>query len=169
VLDHVNGHNNMQLHPVVLPILMRVAREYGANAIRVPYEPLLASWRAGGSAFLPRLFVWLVMRPWSAYVRRRLRRAGFVVNDYLFGIFDCGSMNRTLLKRVLENLPDGLSEIHCHPATRRCAELDKNMPNYGHEAELLALTAPEVRQTLEAMGIRAVAGYGECVAGGPQA
>ena len=136
----------------------------GARAIRVPYEPLLASFRAAGSAFVPRLLVWLVMRPWSAYVRRRLRRSGFVVNDYLFGIFDCGAMNSALLRRVLENLPDGLSEIHCHPATRRCAELDKNMRDYGHEAELLALTDPEVRQTLEAQGIRAVAGYAECVA-----
>ena len=161
VLDHVNGHNNMQLHPVVLPILMRVAREYGATAMRVPYEPLLASWRAGRTGFAPRLLVWLVMRPWSAYVRRRLRRAGFVVNDFLFGIFDCGSMDRTLLRRMIQNLPNGLTEIHCHPATRRCAELDKNMPNYGHEAELLALTDPEVRAALETSGARRLAGYGD--------
>ncbi|MEO7032419.1 MAG: hopanoid biosynthesis-associated protein HpnK [Polyangiaceae bacterium] len=163
-LDHVNGHNNMQLHPVVLPILIRVAHEYGATAIRVPFEPLLASWRAGRSAFFLRLMVWSVMRPWSAFVKRRLRRAGFVVNDYLFGIFDCGAMDGALLKRVLQHLPDGLSEIHCHPATRRCAELDKNMRSYGHVAELLALTDPEVRRTLEAAGIRALAGYGECIA-----
>ncbi len=159
--DHVNGHNNMQLHPVVLPILMRVAREYGVTAVRVPYEPLLASWRAGGSGFALRLLVWLVMRPWSAYVRRRLRRAGFVVNDFLFGIFDCGSMDRALLRRVIEHLPDGLSEIHCHPATRRCVELDKNMANYGHEAELFALTDPDVRTALETNGVKPLAGYGE--------
>src|SRR5882724_8630449 len=35
--DHVDGHNNMQLHPVVLPILIRVAREYGVTAVRVPF------------------------------------------------------------------------------------------------------------------------------------
>ena len=159
-LDHVNGHNNMQLHPVVLPILIRLAREYGAPAVRLPYEPLLASWRAGRSGFVPRLFVWLVMRPWGAYVKRRLLRAGFLVNDYLFGIFDCGAMDRTLLRRVIENLPDGLSEIHCHPATRRCPELDKNMPSYGHVAELLALTDPGVRGALEATSVRSIAGYG---------
>src|SRR4029077_19282661 len=43
-LDHVNAHNNMQLHPIVLGILLRVAREYGATALRLPYEPLLSSW-----------------------------------------------------------------------------------------------------------------------------
>jgi chitin disaccharide deacetylase len=159
-LDHVDGHNNMQLHPVVLPILMRLAGEYGARAVRLPYEPLLASWRAGRSGFVARLLVWLVMRPWGAYVKRRLQRAGFLVNDYLFGIFDCGALDRTLLRRVIENLPDGLSEIHCHPATRRCAELDKNMPSYGHEAELLALIDPAVRAALEAASVRSIAGYG---------
>jgi len=34
-LDHVNGHNHMQLHPAVLPILLRVAREYGSPPIRL--------------------------------------------------------------------------------------------------------------------------------------
>jgi hopanoid biosynthesis associated protein HpnK len=158
-IDHVNGHNNMQLHPVVLPILMRLAREYGVHAVRVPYEPLLASWRAARSGFWGRLMVWLVMRPWSAHVKRRLIREGFLVNDYLFGIFDCGALDAGLLRRIIEHLPDGLSEIHCHPATRRCPELDKNMPQYGHERELDALLDPAVRAALFASGVESLSGY----------
>ena len=158
--DHVNGHNNMQLHPVVLPILIQLCREYGVNAVRVPCEPLLPSWRAARSRFLARFFVWLVMWPWAACVKRRLRRSGFVVNDYLFGIVDCGSMERALLRRIIECLPDGVSEIHCHPATRRCPALDKTMSNYGHEAELQALVDPEIRSALSALGTTAISGYG---------
>ncbi len=158
--DHVNGHNNMQLHPVVLPILMRVAREHGVRAVRLPYEPLMASWRAARHGFLLRFCVWLVMRPWGAYVKRRLLREGFVVNDYLFGVYDCGAMNQALLRSIIWNLPEGLSEIHCHPATRRCPEIDKNMPNYGHEAELEALTDPAVREALVLANVEAVAGFG---------
>ena len=158
-MDHVTGHNNMQLHPAVLPILMRLAREYGVRAVRVPYEPLLASWRAARHGFLGRLLVWSVMRPWSAHVKRRLIREGFVVNDYLFGVFDCGALDGALLQRIIEQLPEGLSEIHCHPATRRCAELDKNMPSYGHEAELGALLDPSVRSALVASGVQALSGY----------
>ena len=157
--DHVNGHNNMQLHPVVLPILIRICREYGVTAVRVPCEPLLASWRAARSRFLARFFVWLVMWPWAACVKRRLVRSGFVVNDYLFGIVDCGSMDRTLLRRIIEHLPDGVSEIHCHPATRRCDALDKTMSNYGHEAELQALVDPGIRSALSALGTTAISGY----------
>jgi chitin disaccharide deacetylase len=164
--DHVNGHNNMQLHPVVLPVLMKVAHEYGVGAIRLPYEPLMASWRAARHSFLLRLCVWLVMRPWAAYVKRRLRRAGFVINDYLFGVFDCGALDQTLMERIIENLPEGLSEIHCHPATKRCAELDKTMPRYGHEAEFRALIHPRVREALAASGAQSIHGFGGA-RGGP--
>jgi len=159
VPDHVNGHNNMQLHPVVLPILIKLAREYGVTAIRLPYEPLMASWRAARHGFLLRLGVWLVMRPWGAYVKRRLLREGFVVNDYLFGVYDCGALDQGLFVRIIRNLPHGLSEIHCHPATRRCPEIDRTMPSYGHEAEFAALTHPSVRAALVAEGVQSLAGY----------
>lgn len=172
-LDHVNGHNNMQLHPVVIPILLSVAREYGARAIRLPVEPLRASLRAARSigamdpgtprrarcsAWL-RCLQWLIMRPWAAYVKRRYRRAGFAVNDYVFGIYDCGSMDLDMLLGIVRNLPEGVSEIHCHPATRRCAEIDGPMPSYQHESELFALTSPTLRDALIASGAKQLEGY----------
>jgi hopanoid biosynthesis associated protein HpnK len=164
--DHVNGHNNMQLHPAVLPILMRVCREYGVKAVRVPREPLLASWRASRRRLLVRFFVWLVMWPWATHVRRRLVKGGFVVNDYLFGVVDCGSMDGSLLRRLIENLPDGVTEIHCHPATSRCAAIDKTMASYAHEAELQALVDPGVRAALSAAGAEVISGYGGLNASG---
>lgn len=160
-LDHVNAHNNMQLHPVVLPILLRVAREYGATALRLPYEPLYASWRAARRGLLPRLLGSLGQLPWVLYVKRRARAAGFDVNDYFFGMYDCGALDEALFVRFVQNLPEGVSEIHCHPATRRCPELDRTMPRYRHEAELAALTSDGVRAALAASGVRSLAGFGE--------
>jgi hopanoid biosynthesis associated protein HpnK len=159
-LDHVNGHNNTQLHPLVLPILLEVAKEHGVMAIRVPFEPLLASWRAAGRRRLfSRFLMWLVMAPWCVYVKRRCLREGFVVNDYLFGVFDCGAMNRELLAGTIASLPEGFSEIHCHPATRRCAELDKNAPSYQHSAELDALLDPLIQSALGSAGVLLLTGF----------
>lgn len=158
-LDHVNGHNHLQLHPVVLPILVKVAREYGARAIRLPYEPLLASWRAARRGLPYRLVAWLVMGTWGAYIRRRLARAGFAFNDYLFGIYDAGRMDLDLLLGLVRNLPEGVSEIHCHPATRRCNEIDENTPRYRHEEELSALTNPLLRQAIALERIQALKGF----------
>jgi hopanoid biosynthesis associated protein HpnK len=161
VLDHVNAHNNMQLHPVVLPILLRVAREYGATALRLPYEPLVSSWRAARRGFLLRLLGSLGQLPWVLYVKQRAQRAGFDVNDYFFGMYDCGALDEALFVRFVQNLPDGVSEIHCHPATRRCPEIDRTMPRYRHEAELAALTSQRLRDALAASGVHSLAGFGE--------
>jgi hopanoid biosynthesis associated protein HpnK len=174
-LDHVNGHNNMQLHPVVMPILISLAREYGARAIRVSTEPLLVSIKAARyrgalpkgtrrrprAALWIRLAQWLAIKPWGAYVKWRYRRAGFVVNDHLFGMYDCGSMDLDMFLGIIRNLPDGVSEIHCHPATRRCPEIDGPMPDYQHESELLALTSPVLRAAIQASGVHAVQGFSE--------
>jgi hopanoid biosynthesis associated protein HpnK len=174
-LDHVNGHNNMQLHPAVMSILISLAHEYGARAIRVSTEPLLISMKAachrgalpGGVRRRPRaplwirVVQWLAIKPWGVYVKWRYRRAGFVVNDQLFGMYDCGSMDLDMLLGIVRNLPKGVSEIHCHPATRRCAEIDGPMPDYQHESELHALTSPVLREAIEASGAHALQGFAE--------
>jgi len=46
VLDHVNCHKHMHLHPTIGRLLLKVGREYGLKAVRYPYEPVLPSWRA---------------------------------------------------------------------------------------------------------------------------
>src|SRR5262249_34986092 len=65
VLDHVNAHNHMHLHPTILGILLRVGREYGLRAVRVPYEPPLRSWRAARRR-LGRRFLAL-LRPFPSH------------------------------------------------------------------------------------------------------
>jgi hypothetical protein len=54
-----------------------------------------------------------------------------------------------------------VSEIHCHPATRRCPEIDGPMPDYQHESELAALTHPALRNALAASGVRRLEGYSD--------
>ena len=159
VLDHVTGHNHMQLHPVVLPILLRVAREYGSPPLRLPFEPLWASLRAARGWRLPFRFPWLVMAPWSRYVKWRMRRAGFTCNDYVFGIYDCGHLDLDRWLRIIAALPVGVSEIHCHPATQRCSELTRTMPSYAHAAELEALLSPQLLAALARADIQQLSGH----------
>ncbi len=61
-------------------------------------------------------------------------------------------MTEARLLGIVENLPDGVSEIYCHPATD-----DEDGPaGYRHVAELVALTSPAVRARLLAMGLKPV-------------
>jgi hopanoid biosynthesis associated protein HpnK len=165
-LDHVNGHNNLQLHPVVLPLLLRLAREYGARAIRIPYEPFAPSFRKLDRSLPLRLLGCLFLRPWSAWVRAQVKAQGFLTNDYLFGMYDCGALSADWFVHLLRHLPDGVSEIHCHPATRRCPELERTMRSYRHATELGALLSRDVVEALSSPTLTLLSGFDALCADG---
>ncbi len=156
-LDHVNAHNHMHLHPTVLGLILKVGREFGLRAIRLPYEPFLVSWKASRKAFFSRLAGWLFLAPWCGLLKERLRRAGMRSNDFVFGLHDSGNMDADLVIRLLKELPDGITEIYCHPATRRCPELDRTMSGYHHRDEFETLISPAVYERLMASGAQRIA------------
>ena len=50
-------------------------------------------------------------------------QAGFLkTNDRVFGFADSGHMDAAHVADFLDHLPDGVTELYCHPATRRWAE-----------------------------------------------
>lgn len=159
-LDHVDGHNHLHLHPTVLGLILKIGREFGLRAMRLPYEPPLPSWRASGRGLLRKITGWMLLFPWIVLLKARLKLAGIRCNDFVFGLNDTGHLHRELLLRILRELPDGVTEIYCHPATRRCAELDRTMPGYLHEQELEALTSLAVKQAVATSGFQRVA-FGE--------
>jgi hopanoid biosynthesis associated protein HpnK len=164
-LDHVNAHNHMHLHPTVLGILLRVGREFGLDAVRVPYEPPGASARASGGGRLGRTVGALALAPWTGLLRSRLRRGRIKFNDFVFGLNDTGRMEEPLVLRQLDELPDGVTEMYFHAATRRCPELDRSMPEYRCQDELVALTSDRVRDALATLGIQIIA-FGDLPAPG---
>lgn len=149
VLDHVNAHKHMHLHPTVAGLVLAIGRDYGMRAMRVPAEPVAALRRA-----FPEERVWPPLyRPWVELLRRRLRRAGLAVNDHVFGLAWSGAMVEERILRLLPHLPDGVSEIYFHPATARTPALMAAMPGYRHREELAALTSPGVRSLIARLGI----------------
>jgi chitin disaccharide deacetylase len=157
ILDHVNAHNHMHLHPTVLGLLLKVGKDYGLKAVRLPNEPPVLSWKASGKSLGPRLSSWLFLYPWMTLMKCRLRQANVLYNDFLFGMSDGGSMTTDLTRRLIRNLPKGISEFCFHPATRRCREIDQTMPFYRHEDEFTALTDESLRQALRTTGVQIIA------------
>ncbi len=136
-LDHVNAHCHFHLHPTVLGLVLRIGPAYGLRAMRLPLEG------RGDPA----------LRPWLAWLRRRLRRAGVLCNDHLLGLATTGRMTEAVVLDLIERLPAGVSELYFHPATRRDAELVRRMPDYQHDQELAALTSPAVAARLRELGV----------------
>jgi chitin disaccharide deacetylase len=136
-LDHINAQNHMHVHPTVLGIIIKIGREFGMRAVRIPQEP-------GDAAFL---------RPWLAMMRRRLQRANIATNDTVYGIRHSGHMTRDRVLEYLDRLPAGVCEMYFHPATGPWGGIDPRIAGYDFAAELDALTSAEVREKLATAGI----------------
>jgi hopanoid biosynthesis associated protein HpnK len=156
LLDHVNAHKHMHLHPTVARAIMEIGRDYGMAAVRVPFEPV----EPLRSAFPDEHHSAPLYRPWIEWLRRRLRRAGLFVNDSLFGLAWTGGMVEGRLLRLLPHLPRGVSEIYFHPATVRSAALSATMPGYCHKEELAALLSPAAKSLVGNLAIR-LGGYSD--------
>lgn len=153
-LDHVDGHHHFHQHPTLQRILLELAPEFGIAAMRVPQEPFRASWRASRDRWLHRLLAWLLHARRTAAMRRRLLRAGIRCNDAMLGLADTGRMRPERVRRFIAALPEGVSELYFHPATRRWGGSDAWPADYEPEAELAALIDPAVRTAVEASGAR---------------
>jgi hypothetical protein len=81
----------------------------------------------------------LATAPWAMLAQARLHAAGMRVPDQVFGLAWSGAMTSARLIGLIENLPDGLSEIYLHPAT---GSYEGSAPGYGYAEELAALVAP---------------------------
>jgi hopanoid biosynthesis associated protein HpnK len=148
VLDHADAHNHMHLHPTILRLMLKVGKDYGLKAVRLPKEPPVRAWKASGKALGSRVASWIFLCPWMGLMKGLLRRADIRHNDYFFGMADSGAMTLDRVLRFIANVPSGVTELCFHPATRRCAAIDRTMPEYGHEEEFQTLISePLIRAT----------------------
>src|SRR5262249_10247543 len=120
-LDHVNSHNHMHLHPTVLGTILRVGREFGLRAMRVPWAPPLLSWRLTGRGLAPKMAAAAGLAPWMAALRARLRRRDIRSNDLVLGLGTTGAMDEATVLRLLEMLPVGGVAGGAFPPRRRRA------------------------------------------------
>jgi hopanoid biosynthesis associated protein HpnK len=156
VMDHINGHQHFHLHPVVLQAILEIAPRYGLPPVRLPLEPFRASFAASGDRFLGRLASWLFYLGQTSRLRKGVTAAGMKSNDHVFGLYDSGAMVEDRLLRLIAELPSGVSEVYCHPATRRWDGPD-NLPSpYRCEEEFRALVSPAVKEKLGASGLRSL-------------
>jgi len=154
-LDHVDAHQHYHLHPAIMAELLDIGRDYGMNALRVPFEPT-ALLRAVEPT--PRSMVTRLAAPWVALARARARAAGLIVADRVFGLAWSGAMTETRLAGLIAGLPPGRTEIYTHPATTR--EFPGSAAGYRYCEEFSALLSPICRDALRRSGA-ALGGYGD--------
>jgi predicted glycoside hydrolase/deacetylase ChbG (UPF0249 family) len=143
---HLDSHQHVHLHPALLPVVARVAQRFGIGAVRA----------------CPGVVSWWRLRPAliglaSRLGARRLRSAGLRTPDALVGIAETGRLDEAGLRRVLASLPEGTSELVCHPGAGDGAIGSAYGWGFRWDAEAAALTGGAARETLRRAGVRLIA------------
>ncbi|MDD2707284.1 MAG: hopanoid biosynthesis-associated protein HpnK [Verrucomicrobiae bacterium] len=155
-MDHLDGHMNIHLHPVVRDLLVRLGGEYPIRALRVPRQPWWQACRLHRRELLSKTLHALVFGALGARARAAMRGRGLRYADRVYGMLESGGMNEAYLLELLRRLPEGVSEVYFHPARTPCADFLKWNPTYQAVAEWEALTSPRVRDLIGQEGIQLV-------------
>ncbi|HJR80460.1 MAG TPA: carbohydrate deacetylase [Anaerolineales bacterium] len=134
---HLDSHHHSSYFtPGLFRAMLELAREYDC-AIRFPFTHDIPSELEETYKQVPDL-----MREFNP------RRPDVFIVDF----YDEGATEEELLN-ILNNLPDGTSEIMCHPGYVDDAFVKESTYNKQRERELTILTDPSIKETIQADGI----------------
>jgi chitin disaccharide deacetylase len=152
-LGHLDGHWHCHQHPALLSMALELGKPLELKAVRLPYEAYGFSRQVGGDRPLARFFNAAAHWPLTLEMKRQLRKAGVRGNDWFFGKVDDGFVSERLLLSLAKNLPEGVTEIGLHPATKTWGGEHAPPAHWAQAEELAALTSPAVREAMTANGV----------------
>jgi hopanoid biosynthesis associated protein HpnK len=159
---HLDGHKHVHMLPGLFEIALRLAKRHGIGAIRVSHEA--SGLRSALSTGAPRAAVVLKqgvqargLKLLARDAREQADRLGISTADYFCGIAQTGELTKEGVARLLRSLPEGTTELMCHPgyadeALRKTATRLQD----SREKELGILTDTEIRNLVASQGIRLI-------------
>ena len=160
---HLDGHKHVHMLPGMFEIVLRLAKRNNIAAVRISHEgsSLRAALSSGEKQNIP-----LVMKQGvQARVLKLLARdaralaeaAGIATTDYFCGIAQTGELTIEGMKCLLQNLPEGTTEMMCHPGFMD-KELEESATRLqdSRELEVQILTSPDIRNLVASQGIRLI-------------
>lgn len=158
--SHFDSHKHSHMFPHILGPALRAARSCGITRVRNPFEPtspLPLSYLRQNRTLVKRLLQVRALRLMRSKWLRQVKEAGFKAPDGSFGVITTGDVDATLLRALLENMPDGTWELVCHPGYND-ADLNKVRTRLraSRAHELGLLTSPETKHLIESLGIELI-------------
>ncbi len=160
---HIDGHRHVQMLPGLFEIALRLAKKHAIPAIRIAHEEsslrsaLTAGEKQKGAIVMKQGVQARGLKLLAPDAHEKAERAGIATADYFCGIAQTGELTREGILRLLEILPEGTTELMCHPGYAD-AELAKSATRLqrSREQELSILTDTEIRNLVASQGIRLI-------------
>jgi hopanoid biosynthesis associated protein HpnK len=149
-LDHIDGHLNFHVHPVIVDILIDLCTDYHVRCMRLPREPVFTTLALARDHTARKIFEAGIFRALSRRARRMIDARGLRSTEWLFGLHQSGHLTEDYMLGVIARLPPGLTELYFHPAE----DIGGIPPALEAQREVSILTSPRVRAALEGQGVR---------------
>jgi predicted glycoside hydrolase/deacetylase ChbG (UPF0249 family) len=149
--------------PGLFEIALRLAKRHGIGAVRVSHEEsrLRAALSTGEAQHAGVVMKQGVQARGLKLLARDARElaenAGIATADYFCGIAQTGELTREGVAQLLKNLPDGTTELMCHPGYVD-SDLEKSATRLqdSRRLEVEILTDTDIRNLVASQGIRLI-------------
>jgi len=160
---HLDGHKHVHMLPGLFEIALKLAKRHDIGAIRVALEAssLRAALSSGSKQNAGVVMKQGVqargLKLLARDARERAEHAGISTADYFCGIAQTGELTREGVEQFVKSLPDGTTELMCHPGYADAA-LQKTPTRLqdSRQTELQILTDTAIRNLVASMGIRLI-------------
>jgi predicted glycoside hydrolase/deacetylase ChbG (UPF0249 family) len=157
---HFDGHKHVHVLPPVSEVVLRLALEFHIPAVRCPMEQNahasgpLRNRRLSKISTIKQYLVSRAVSGLAKSFRKKLEQMGLLSATHFYGLSQTGFLDASAIRRILENLPPGTSELMCHPGYRD-VELERTGTRLltQREIEIHGLTATSVTNLVAAGGI----------------
>lgn len=160
---HLDGHKHVHMLPGLFPVALKLAKKHSIASIRISNEA--SSLRAALSGKTGRNAGVLLKQGVQARglkllardARKLADKAGIEAADYFCGIAQTGVLTREGVLELLEVLPEGTTELMCHPGyvDEDLAQTPTRLQD-SRASELAILTDTSVRKSVASHGIRLI-------------
>jgi hopanoid biosynthesis associated protein HpnK len=148
--SHLDTHQHTHLHPRVARAVVRTARRFGIAWVRRPFE----SFSPSGHGKLKRRVLAGGLKLLSVPFDSTMAAESLRTTRHFTGFVLTGRLTGETLRLTLEQVPEGITELMCHPGydDAALASASTNLRE-SRQHELDALRDPRVLATLADRGI----------------
>jgi len=163
VPTHLDGHKHVHMLPGLFEIALKLAKRHDIGAIRVSLEAsslrAALSWgkKQHAAVVLKQGVQARGLKLLARDAREQAGQAGISTADYFCGLAQTGELTREGLAQFVKSLPDGTTELICHPGYADAAlEKTRTRLQDSRQTELQILTDTGIRNLVASLGIRLI-------------
>lgn len=159
-IDHINSQHHVHMIPPIFDVVVNLSMKYGCKQLRLSEEAFVFDRRFPLGYYVTPLINgnWIKKTVLSRFAKRNKQKlAGFQITDYFLGVLHTSNMGTKILKKKLESVKCGVTEILTHPGFYSSPEsdewrsdlLEKFLRSQKRKVEFEALVDDSVRDVVE--------------------